>query len=527
VLLNELLNKAERLFPGKEAIVCGGRRWTYAQFAERVHRLSAALRSLGVKKGDRVAILHRNCHRYLESYFATAQMGAALVPINYRLDPSDWVDTVEDSGSTVILVGEGFQDDWQAVADTVSDWCRTISCPGHIGDAERQPSMLGYEALLERAHPRDAPHPTLDERDVAQIYYTSGTTGRGKGVILSHRNVYVHALGTIAELKLDSSDVWLHAGPMFHLADGWAVWSITWVGGVHVVIPEFEEQAVLRALEQEGVTMTSLIPTMLNALVNYPEVGEFDSSSLRLLLSGGSPIAEALVRRTMETFGCEFAQGYGLTETSPYVTLSLLKDHLRNLSRDEQVRYLSTAGREFIAARVRVVDEKGNDVKPDGRQVGEIIMRGDTVTKGYWKLPELTNQSFQDGWLYSGDLAVIDEEGYLTIVDRKRDVIISKGQPVYSVPVEDVLYSHPAVLEAAVIGVPDERLGQAVKAVVVLKEGHEATEEEIIKFCGERMAETQAPRSVDFVQSLPKTGSAKIAKVALRDEYWKGSPGAS
>lgn len=527
MLLNELLNKAERLYPGKEAIVCGGRRWTYAEFGDRVDRLSAALSSLGVQKGDRIAILHRNCHRYLESYFAAAQMGAALVPINYRLDPSDWVDTVEDSGSGVILVEEGFQRAWQSVADSVSDWCQTIWCPGQISDKERQAPTLGYEALLERADPRDAPHPTLDERDVAQIYYTSGTTGRGKGVILSHRNVYVHALGTIAELKLDSSDVWLHAGPMFHLADGWAVWSVTWVGGVHVLIPEFEEQAVLHALEQEGVTMTSLIPTMLNALVNYPEVAQFDSSSVRLLLSGGSPIAEALVRRTMETFGCEFAQGYGLTETSPYVTLSLLKDHLRNLSRDEQIRYLSTAGREFIAARVRVVDEKGNDVKPDGQQVGEIIMRGDTVTKGYWKLPELTNQSFQDGWLYSGDLAVIDEEGYLTIVDRKRDVIISKGQPVYSVPVEDVLYSHPAVLEAVVIGVPDEILGQAVKAVVVLKEGHEATEEEIIQFCRERMAETQAPRSVDFVRALPKTGSAKIAKVALRDEYWEANPGAS
>jgi fatty-acyl-CoA synthase len=523
VLLTELLAKARRLYPNKEAIVCGGRRWTYADFGDRVDRFSAALTSLGVQKGDRVAILHRNCHRYLETYFAAAQMGAALIPINYRLSPRDWVYTVEDSGSSVILVEDQFGEAWQSVADSTSDAPETVWCPGREG----ADGLLGYEALLASSDSDPRSTVSIDEHDMAQIYYTSGTTGQGKGVVLSHRNVYLHALGTIAEFKLDSGDVWLHAGPMFHLADGWAVWSITWVGGVHVVIPEFEEHAVLHAFEDEGVTVTSLIPTMLNALVNFPKVDEYDVSSLRLLLSGGSPIAPALVKQTLDTFQCEFAQCYGLTETSPYVTVSLLKDHLRDLALDERIRYLSSAGREFITAEVRVVDGEGRDVRTDGQQVGEVIVRGDTVTKEYWNLPELTREAFGDDWLYTGDLAVIDEEGYLTIVDRKRDVIVSGGEAVYSVLVENELYSHPAVLEAVVIGVPDAELGQAAKAVVVLKEGRDATEEEIIQFCRERLPHTQAPRSVDFLRSLPKTGSAKIAKVPLRDEYWKDRPGSS
>jgi acyl-CoA synthetase (AMP-forming)/AMP-acid ligase II len=362
----------------------------------------------------------------------------------------------------------------------------------------------------------------IDGEDIAQIYYTSGTTGRGKGVVLSHRNVYAHALGTIAEFKLSDADVWIHAAPLFHLADGWATWSITWVGGVHVLVPEFREQAVLEAMETEGVTITNMIPTMLNALVNHPEVGRYDYSSLRLLLSGGAPIAEKLVQRIMETFGCDYAQTYGMTETSPYLTVSILKDHLLELSQEEQMRFRASTGREFITVELRVVNEAGEDVKPDGKEVGEIIVRGDSVTRGYWNLPQVTKQAFEDGWLYTGDMAVMDEEGYVKIVDRKRDMIITGGENVYSVEVENVLYSHPAILEAAVIGVPDEKWGEAVKAIVVLREGEEASEEEIIHFCKTGMAHFKAPKSVDFAPELPKTGSGKIAKSVLREDHWKG-----
>jgi fatty-acyl-CoA synthase len=522
VILTEVLGKALRLYPQKRAIRCGDESWTYAEFGERVNRLSQALLTLGVSRGDRVAILHRNCHRYLECYFGVMQIGAVLVPLNYRLSASDWMATLEDSGAVALVAEEAFREDVKAVTDRMGDSCRVVWSPGDAAAGSSQGPFYEYEALLREASSDPPPPVSIQPEDMAQIYYTSGTTGQGKGVVLSHRNVYMHALGTIAEFKLDDSDVWLHAAPMFHLADGWATWSITWVGGVHVLVPDFREQVVLEAVEREHVTTTNLIPTMLNALVNYADVDKYDYSSLRLLLSGGSPIAEKLAERAMETFGCEYAQTYGMTETSPYLTVSTLKDHLRTLSPEEQMRFRATTGREFITVQLRVVDEQGRDVRTDGRQVGEIIVRGDSVTSGYWNLPDTTDEAFEDGWLHTGDMAVMDAERYVTIVDRKRDMIITGGENVYSVEVENELYAHPAVLEAAVIGVPDEKWGEAVKAIVVLKEGQQATEEEIIQFCKERMAHFKAPKSVDFAPSLPRTGSAKIAKVALREGYWEG-----
>jgi fatty-acyl-CoA synthase len=522
VVLTEVLRKAVRLYPRQRAVVCGGQSWTYSQFGERVNRLSRALLSLGVGKGDRVAILHRNCHRYMECYFGVMQIGAALVPMNYRLSPSDWVSTIEDSGTSLIVVEDLFREQLESIADSMSELIAVVWSPGEFASSGTDRHWLDYEVLLEKASPQPPPTVAIEPEDVAQIYYTTGTTGQGKGVVLTHRNVYMHALGTIAEFKFDDRDVWIHAAPMFHLADSWATWSITLVGGTHVMLPEFRERSVLEAIEGEGVTTTSVMATMLNALVNCPGVDEYDHSSLRLLLSGGSPVARRPMERAMETFGCEVVQIYGMTETSPTLTVSTLKGHLRALSPEEQMRFRASTGREFITVELRVVDEDGRDVRPDGEQVGEIIVRGDSVMKEYWNLPQLTAQVCRDGWFYTGDMAVIDEEGYVTIVDRRRDVILTGGEKVYSVEVENVLYSHPAVLEAAVIGAPDEEGGEAVTAVIVLREGEEATEEELIQFCAERMAQFKAPRSVDFVSSLPRTGSAKIAKVVLREDYWKG-----
>jgi fatty-acyl-CoA synthase len=522
VILTEPLRKAVRLYPHRRAVVCGDNSWTYSEFGQRVDRLSQALRSLGMEKGDRIAILHRNCHRYLECYFGVMQIGAVLVPMNYRLSTSDWFDIIRDSGAKILVVDEYFRERAESVADLEGEKCEVVWAGDSVGEKGVGREEARYESLLDKASPAAPPTVEIAGDDLAQIYYTSGTTGRGKGVMLTHRNVYVHALGTVAEFQLSDADVWIHAAPLFHLADGWATWSITWVGGVHVMVPEFREQAVLEAIEREGVTITNMIPTMLNALVNYAEVAKYDYSSLRLLLSGGAPIAGKLVERVMETFGCEYAQTYGMTETSPYLTVSTLKEHLKGLSDEEQTRFRAKTGREFITVQLRVVNAEGEDVKPDGKEVGEIIARGDSVTSGYWNLPEVTEGAIKDGWLYTGDMAVVDEEGYVNIVDRKRDMIITGGENVYSVEVENVLYSHPAILEAAVIGVPDEKWGEAVTAVVAIKEGQDASEDEIIQFCKERMASFKAPKSVDLVSALPKTGSGKISKNVLREEYWKG-----
>jgi acyl-CoA synthetase (AMP-forming)/AMP-acid ligase II len=340
--------------------------------------------------------------------------------------------------------------------------------------------------------------------------------------MLSHQNVTTHALGTIAEIHLTDRDVWIHVAPLFHLADAWATWAVTWVGGTHVLVKEFDAKVVLETIEKEKVTLTNLIPTMLNLMVNYPEVGKYDYRSLRVLLSGGAPIAPEVVRKIVETFKCDYIQTYGMTETSPYLTLSILKEHLDQLPYEDRLRFKSKTGREFVGVELRVVNDRGEEVKKDEKEVGEIVVKGDIVTKGYWKLPEETAKSIKDGWLYTGDMAVMDEEGYVTIVDRKKDMILTGGENVYSTEIENILYMHPAILECAVIGVPDEKWGEAVKGIVVLKPGQETTGQEIIQFCKDRIAHYKAPKSIDFMDALPRTGSGKIHKKGLRDSYWAG-----
>jgi acyl-CoA synthetase (AMP-forming)/AMP-acid ligase II len=308
---------------------------------------------------------------------------------------------------------------------------------------------------------------------------------------------------------------------MFHLADAWATWAITWVGGTHIFVSSFEPSAVLETMEHEQVTITNMIPTMLNLLVNHPDAKRQAYSSLRVLLSGGAPIAPEVVKKLVTTFRCDYIQTYGMTESSPYLTMSILKDHLAGLPDEEQLKIKAKTGREFIAVQLKVVREDGMEVARDEQEVGEIIVKGDIVTPAYWKLPEETEKTIKDGWLYTGDLAIMDAEGYVTIVDRKKDMILTGGENVYSTEVENVLYMHPAILEAAVIGVPDENWGEMVKAIVVLKQGMDATEDEIIDFCKERLARYKAPKSVEFLEALPKTGPGKIAKRELREKYWR------
>jgi acyl-CoA synthetase (AMP-forming)/AMP-acid ligase II len=289
-----------------------------------------------------------------------------------------------------------------------------------------------------------------------------------------------------------------------------------------VLLRDFVPKVVLETIEREKVTVTNLIPTMLNLMVNHPDAGKYDYRSLRVLLSGGAPIAPEVIRKIVETFKCDYIQTYGMTETSPYLTLSILKDHLRKLPYEDQLRFKSKTGREFIGVELKVVNDRGEEIKKDEKEVGEIIARGDIVTKGYWKLPEETEKSIRDGWLYTGDLAVMDEEGYVTIVDRKKDMILTGGENVYSTEVENILYMHPAILECAVVGVPDQKWGEAVRGIVVLKPGEKASEGEIIQFCKERVAHYKAPKSIDFIDSLPRTGSGKIHKKGLKDRYWEG-----
>jgi len=363
----------------------------------------------------------------------------------------------------------------------------------------------------------------ISEKDVAQLYYTSGTTGRQKGVMLTHKNVAVHALGTIAELKLTDEDRWIHVAPMFHLADAWATWAITWVGGTHIMVPEFDAKKVMTLMEEEQVTLTNMIPTMLNLMVNDPAIKKHDFSSLRVMLSGGAPIAPEVVRKIMDAFGCDYIQTYGMTETAPYLTMSILKDYLKERSEEEQFRFKAATGRPVIFVRLKVVKEDGSEVAWDNREVGEIVVQGDSVTPGYWHLPEETAKALENGWLHTGDLAVVDPEGYVNIVDRKKDMIVTGGENVYSAEVENAIYSHADVVECAVIGVPDDDWGERVHAIVRLQDGVGEDPEALIAHCRTLIARYKCPRSIAFTpEALPLSGAGKILKTELRKPFWQG-----
>ncbi len=510
--IGSLLARAARLHPKNAAIVDRGAVVDYAAFHARSTRLAAHWRGLGLAPGDRVSVLCWNRSEFLEAYFAGAFAGLVVNPLNVRLSAAEQVEVLRDCGSRHLIAQAAFA---PLVAEMLALGAPVERVTWIGGSATVSVPSVEYECAL-RAAPGafTAVEPAGDAP--AHLYYTSGTTGRPKGVILTHRNVVTHALGTLAELGISERDTWAHVAPLFHLADAWATFAVTWAGGRHAHLERFEARAALELMERERVTITNLIPTMLNLMVADETAAARDWSGLRAILSGGAPIAPEVVRRIVETFRCEYVQTYGMTETSPYLTLSLLKEHLKRLPLDEQMRYRAKTGRAFATVELRVVGEDGREVPADEKTVGEIRVRGETVTPGYWNRPEETAAAFQDGWLKTGDLAVIDGEGYVTIVDRAKDMIITGGEKVYSTEVEHVLYAHPAVLEAAVYGAPDPVWGESVCAAVVLRPGRATEAGEIVAFCRARLTHYKAPKHVQFLPELPRTGSGKIAKRLLR-----------
>ena len=513
------LRKARELYPDKVAVVDGERSLTYARIGERVDALARFFQARAIKPQDRISILEVNSLAFLETYYAAAGIGAILNPLNYRLAAKEIAFILRDSDSRWLVAGSRFASLVKGILDEDTPlegilWIGDSSSVAEVVTSYEYENAISTHAGLFKPV-------AMRADDVAHLYYTSGTTGRPKGVMLTHKNVCLHALGTIAELKLTDGDTWGHIAPMFHLADAWATFALTWVGGCHVMVAQFDAEAVMATIEKERITLSNMIPTMLNLMIKHPKVGEFDFSSLRVILSGGAPIAPEVVRSIMEAFGCDYIQTYGMTETSPYLTFSIIKRHLQDLPQEDQFKYKSKTGRPFMGVDLKVVDENGNRVAADETQVGEIWVRGDTVTPGYWNLKQETEQAFFNGWLRTGDLAVVDAEGYVNIVDRKKDMIVTGGENVYSTEVENVLYMHPKVLEAAVFSVPDEMWGEAVSAAVVLKENESATEKEIIQYCKQHQASYKAPKSIVFLEELPKTGSGKIYKKALRDPHWK------
>lgn len=504
--LSELVERNARKYPEKVAVIFAENRFTFTQFADRVHRLANGLMKLGMLKGDRVAMLAQNCHQYMEAYFAVAQAGLVLVPINYRLTGREVFYILNHSEANALIYQEEYR-------DLVLSIARGLTSVKQFICLDRE-----YEELLAAVSPR-VPIVQVSEDDLVCIMYTSGTTGQPKGAAMTGKNWLAHTVNMILELAVAHEDVTLHIVPFFHIASIWPMLTHFYVGGTNVIIKAFEPELVLEIFEKEKITTCNAVPTMIIQLLECPDAGRYDYSSLKWLGYGASPMPLEVLKRAMKLFGPKLLQVYGLTEANPLLTILPVREHILD-GPEEIVKRLSSCGREIINVHVRVVDEQGKDVVSG--QVGEIIARGDNIIKEYWRNPEETAATIRDGWLYTGDLASVDEAGYIYIVDRKKDVIISGGENISSREVEEVVYTHPAVLEAAVIGVPDEKWGEAVKAIIVLRPGKQASEGEILDICRKNLAPYKRPKSIEFVDSLPKSGAGKILKRELREKYWKG-----
>ena len=500
------------------AVVDGAIRFNYAEIGRRICSLAAFLLGQGVSPGERISILDHNSLEYLETYFAAAGLGAVLNPLNHRLSHIELTEIINDAKPSWLLARADYAHLLQEILPGNS------SLKGVIWIGGTTPDTLGvqqesYQEIMQGGPDNFSPRAVKPD-DAAHLYYTSGTTGKPKGVLLTHKNVCMGALATIAEFNLTSDDVWAHIAPMFHLADAWAVFSLTCVGGRHVMIPNFDIPKIFSIMQSEAITLTNLIPATLNMMLNHPSMACHDYRSLRLITTGGAPISRELIKQTMESFGCDYFQTYGMTENSPCLTSSSLPGHLAKLPFEQKLEYLAKTGRPFMNVQLKVVDHNGDLVARDETQVGEIWVKGDTITPGYWRCEPDTRLAFDKGWFKTGDLAVMDADNFVTIVDRKKDMIISGGENIYSIEVEKVLNRHPEIMECAVFAVPDPVWGEAVMAAVVTREGSRVSQVELIEFCKRYLASYKTPKSIIFRTELPKTGSGKIAKKTLRGPYW-------
>jgi fatty-acyl-CoA synthase len=513
------LRYAEQQYAYRTAVVCGSEQFTYAQFADRAARLGGALKEAAVKPDDRVSFLSLNCHRLLEAYYGVLEAGAVLLPLNVRLAAQELTYILNDSGARVLFLEKEFL----TLVDSFRNQLSTVEC-FFLLDGQPQTNWLSpysYEDLLAQASPCRAEVMEIDEDAVAELFYTSGTSAHPKGVMLTHRNVYLHALHVCLTFDATRDFAQLHTIPLFH-ANGWGVAHIlALIGGKHVMLRRFDCGQIFKLIQQERIYTMCLVPAMAIALVNSPHREKHDLSSLERIIIGGAASSPTLVREVEEMLGVTCISGYGLTETSPSLSHSLIKRGLAFAGEQKYARQAMT-GFADPGTEIRVVDDRGGDVPRDGTTVGEIITRSDGVMKGYWNLPEATAEALRGGWFHTGDMATIDDDGYLLIGDRKKDIIISGGENISSLEVERTLVAHPVVLEAAVIPVPNEKWGEVPKALVVLKPGAQAGESELIEFCRSRLAHYKCPRSVEFCESLPKTATGKVLKRELRRKYWQG-----
>jgi fatty-acyl-CoA synthase len=514
----EFRDRAAAFYGDVEAVVDGDRRFTYGQYAERTHRLANALRGLGVKPGDRVSYLSYNCHQLLEAYYGVLEAGAVLNPINIRLAPPEIGYILGHSGSNVVVYHADFMPMVEALRPQLAPDTRWVVMEGQA----EGPATAEYEALLGSASSAYVPAP-IDEDATAELFYTSGTTGKPKGVALTHRNLHLHGIYAALALRITDVDTILHVVPLFHV-NGWGAphW-MTLAGGRHVMLRKFDPGALLRLVEQEKVTHLLGVPTIFNALINYAERASYDVSSLKEAIIGGAPASPTLVRAIEEALGCTAIVGYGLSETTPIISLARPRAGLTAGEPPERAAdRRAMTGYALPGVELRVVDGSSVDVRPDGKQIGEIVVRSNVVMEGYYRDPQGTAEKIVDGWFHTGDMATIDEAGYILIKDRSKDIVIRGGENISSVEIENAIVSYAGVLECAVVAAPDERWGEVPVALVVLKEGASVTASELAAHIRTQLAGFKVPQSFEFRESLPKGGTGKILKGELREPFWAG-----
>ena len=510
------------LYRRKVGIVSGADRFTYAQFGERCERLAAGLAAEGIRPGDRVAYLSFNNNALLEGYYGVVLAHAVVMPLNVRLTPPELVAILNHSEAKMLI----FETDFAPLTAHIRQECPAIARYVEIAGTNATAGPLAdfnYEELLSGGRIERPDVFSFDENAIAELFYTSGSTGTPKGVMLSHRTLYLHALAVAGTFNHDDTAVELHTIPLFH-ANGWGrPQASTMMGLKQVMVRRFEPTFVFRMIQEEKATAMSLVPTMANALINAPDIGEFDLSSLKEIHVGGAAASPELISRLEQAFHCAAMGGYGLTETCPVASSARRKGTVEYADDADRLGHQAMAGWPIPGVEIRVVDLNMKDVPRDMQTVGEVVIRGDEVMDGYYKDPSGTAAVMTGGWFHTGDMAVWDEENYIHIVDRKKDIIISGGENISSLEVEKAIFAHPAVLECAVVAAPDSKWGEIPAAFVVLKPGQALTAEQLCEFLGARIAKFKIPRVFEFLETpLPKTGTGKIVKRELREMFWAG-----
>lgn len=508
----EFARRTRRLYPDREAVVDGDVRLTYRQFFDRCDRWSSGLAALGVRHGDRVAYIAPNTHAHLEGYYAVPQLGAVIVPINFRLTPDDFVYLINHSGSRVVCAHADHLDQLDSVRHQLAGVTHFVALEGGAG----RPGWLDYETQLAAAT-EPFVRPDIRESDLISINYTSGTTSRQKGVMITHRNAWTNAVGTLVHHHMTCEERYVWTLPMFH-ANGWTfVWIVTAVGGTHICVRKVEPARVFETIVRERGTMLCAAPTVLIGIANAPvEVRAGAPSGVRVLTAGAPPAA-ATIARVEGELGWELTQVYGLTETAPFITICEPRPEHAVLSTAERAVIKARQGVELITSgELRVVDDDGHEVPHDGQSLGEIVVQGNVVMEGYFNDPEATATAMRGGWFHSGDAAVVHPDGFVEIRDRLKDVIISGGENISSVEVEGCLLHHPAVQEVAIVGLPDEKWGEAPHAFVVLRAGATTDAAELREYVRGKLAHFKCPKAFNFVSELPKTATGKIQKYVLR-----------